>query len=85
MVRRKLLALPLAAAFAAAGFGGAQKADAAVTAQDQCGFYFNMYNYWYDRWGNDWVRYGGDFDNQYVLIDYGYLTHYSDLWYSNNC
>ena len=85
MLRRKLLALPLAAAFAVAGLGHAPKAHAYVTAQDQCGFYFSMYNYWYDRWGNDWVRYNGDFDNQYVQIDYGYLTHYSDLWYANNC
>ena len=85
MLRRKLLALPLAAAFAVAGLGAAPQAHAFITAQDQCAGTFTQYNYWYNRWGNDWVTYNGDFDNEYVVYDYNWLIYYRNEWSNLGC
>ena len=85
MLRRKLLALPLAAAFAVAGGGAAPQAHAFVTAQDQCAGTFTQYNYWYNQRGDDWVRYNGDFDNQYVVYDYTWIIYYRNQWSNLGC
>jgi hypothetical protein len=85
MLRSKLLALPLAAAFAVAGLGAAPQAHAFITAQDQCGAVFGQYNYWYNRWGNDWVTYNGDFDNEYVVYDYNWIIYYRNQWSNLGC
>ena len=36
-------------------------------------------------WGNDWVTYNGDFDNEYVVYDYNWLIYYRNQWSNLGC
>jgi hypothetical protein len=84
-LRKLLLAIPIAVALAVGGLGaGAPKADAFVTAADQCGAY--LYGYWY--WGEQYVieyERAGDVETLYAAFAWNRVVYYGHLITVNNC